>query len=169
MPLLTVRAIETHKAEARPYKLTLDRGLQLRIAPDGVRTLLVRYTVKGSDVERQHRLPQEYGEGPGQMRLVPATTKARYGLTWDDVSTKQDRDFWIAGGELRIIDLETNQIIAERRGYMMDPAQGNQIGGRSPWAFAYDNACPSLPKVTDGRAIRVGHTKKFVLTAVKPK
>jgi len=89
MPLLTVRAIETHKAKARPYKLTLDRGLQLRIAPDGVRTLLVRYTVKGSDVERQYRLPQEYGEGLGQMKLATACAEAariralaRDGVDW---------------------------------------------------------------------------------------
>lgn len=89
MPLLTVRAIETHKATAKPYKLTLDRGLQLRIAPDGVRTLLVRYSVKGSDVERQYRLPQEYGEGPGQMKLATACAEAariralaRDGVDW---------------------------------------------------------------------------------------
>ena len=67
MPLLTVRAIDAQKPRARPYKLTIDRGLQLRIAPDGVRTLLVRYTVKGSEVERQYRLSPEYGEGPGQL------------------------------------------------------------------------------------------------------
>lgn len=89
MPLLTVRAIETHKAKAKPYKLTLDRGLQLRIAPDGVRTLLVRYSVKGSDLERQYRLPQEYGEGPGQMKLATACAEAariralaRDGVDW---------------------------------------------------------------------------------------
>ena len=35
MPLLTVRAIDTQKPKAEPYKLTLDRGLQLRVAPDG--------------------------------------------------------------------------------------------------------------------------------------
>jgi len=89
MPLLTVRAIETHKARAQPYKVTLDRGLQLRIAPDGVRTLLVRYTVKGSELERQYRLPQEYGDGSGQMRLATARAEAariralaRDGLDW---------------------------------------------------------------------------------------
>jgi hypothetical protein len=89
MPLLTVRAIEAQKARAQPYKLTLDRGLQLRIAPDGVRTLLVRFTVKGSDVERQHRLPQEYGEGPGLMKLATACAEAariralaRDGVDW---------------------------------------------------------------------------------------
>ena len=89
MPLLTVRAIEAQKPRARPYKLTLDRGLQLRIAPDGARTLLVRYTVKGSEVERQYRLPQEYGEGPGQIKLAGACAEAariralaRDGVDW---------------------------------------------------------------------------------------
>src|SRR6478735_6665419 len=55
MPLLTVRAVEACRPKAEPYKVTLDRGLQLRIAPDGKRTLLVRYTVKGSKTERQYR------------------------------------------------------------------------------------------------------------------
>ncbi|MBE0548722.1 MAG: integrase family protein [Rubrivivax sp.] len=89
MPLLTVRAIDAHKPRAQAYKLTLDRGLQLRIAPDGARTLLVRYTVKGSEVERQYRLSQEYGEGPGQLKLAAACAEAariralaRDGVDW---------------------------------------------------------------------------------------
>lgn len=77
MPLLTVRAIEAHKPKAQPYKLTLDRGLQLRIAPDGTRTLLVRYTVKGVDAERQYRLAHEYGDGPGEIRLAAACAEAQ--------------------------------------------------------------------------------------------
>lgn len=89
MALLTVKAIEACKPQIRPYKLTLDRGLQLRIAPDGVRTLLVRYTVKGAAQERQYRLPQEYGEGPSQLRLAAARAEAariralaRDGIDW---------------------------------------------------------------------------------------
>ena len=76
MSLLTVKAIDAYKPAIRPYKLTLDRGLQLRIAPDGVRTLLVCYTVKGSDVERQYRRPKEYGDGPSQLRLTSARVEA---------------------------------------------------------------------------------------------
>lgn len=89
MPLLTVRAIEAHRPRPQPYKVTLDRGLQMRIAPDGVRTLLVRYTVKGQDGERQYRLPQEYGDGPGQIKLASACAEAqriralaREGVDW---------------------------------------------------------------------------------------
>lgn len=89
MPLLTVRAIEALKPKSKPYKATLDRGLQLRIAPDGVRTLLVRYIVKGSEDQRQYRLPQIYGDGPGQLRLANACGEAqrirslaRDGIDW---------------------------------------------------------------------------------------
>lgn len=89
MPLLTVRAIEAHRPRPQPYKVTLDRGLQMRIAPDGARTLLVRYTVKGQDGERQYRLPQEYGDGLGQIKLASACAEAqriralaREGVDW---------------------------------------------------------------------------------------
>lgn len=89
MPALTTRAVEAHKPQAKPYKITLDRGVQLRIAPDGLRTVLVRYTVKGTDDERQYTLPQEYGDGPGQIKLADACAEgqriralARAGTDW---------------------------------------------------------------------------------------
>jgi len=89
MPLMTVRAVEAYRPKAEPYKITLDRGLQLRVAPDGKRTLLVRYTVKGSNTERQYRLPQEHGDAPGQLKLSAACaeagrirTLARQGVDW---------------------------------------------------------------------------------------
>lgn len=48
----------------------------------------------------------------------------RYGVTYDDISTREDREYWIAGSSLRVIDLLTNEVMAERIGYMMDPGQG---------------------------------------------
>jgi hypothetical protein len=89
MPGLTVKGIEAHKPAARPYKISVDRGLQMRIAPDGTRTLLVRYTVRGANTERQYRLPRAYGDGLGQIRLAEARAEAvriralaRAGLDW---------------------------------------------------------------------------------------
>src|SRR5678809_685259 len=89
MPLLIVRAVDAYRPKTEPYKVTLDRGLQMRVAPDGTRTLLVRYTVKGSSNERQYRLPQEYGDAPGQIKLAAACaeagrirTLARQGVDW---------------------------------------------------------------------------------------
>jgi hypothetical protein len=63
-------------------------------------------------------------------------------VTYDDISTREERDYWIAGSLLKVIDLQTNEVMAERIGYMMDRGQGNTGGGRSPWLFAADNACP---------------------------
>lgn len=89
MPLLTYRTIEAHKPKAKPYRITIDRGVQLRIAPDGLRTVLVCYTVKGTKGEQQYTLPQEYGDGPGQVKLADACAEgqriralARSGIDW---------------------------------------------------------------------------------------
>ena len=76
----------------------------------------------------------------------------RYGVIWDDISTREDRAHWIAGGSLKVIDLQTNEVLAQRVGYMIDRGQGSQAGGRSPWAYARDSACPVFRASSDGRA-----------------
>ncbi len=86
----------------------------------------------------------------------------RYGVTYDDISTREDREYWIAGGSLKIVDLETNEVIAERIGYMMDRGQGNTSGGRSPWLLAPAHACPSFPTTPGGRPFKLNQTRDFV-------
>jgi hypothetical protein len=67
----------------------------------------------------------------------------RYGVTYDDISTREERDYWIAGSSLRVIDLQTNEVMGERIGYMMDRGQGSNSGGRAPWLLAARYACPA--------------------------
>jgi hypothetical protein len=81
-------------------------------------------------------------------RTSMSTRSARYGITWDDISTQEDRESWIAGSSQKIIDMQTNEVIAERVGYMFDRGLGDTSGGRSPWSFARDNACPPLNEKT---------------------
>lgn len=88
---------------------------------------------------------------------------ARYGITWDDISTREDRELWIAGGSLKVIDLQSNEVIAERIGYMWDRGLGNRGGERQPWSFAQRNACPPFE---DGR--RGAESRKFVQRVLKP-
>lgn len=98
----------------------------------------------------------------------------RYGVTYDDISTLDDREYWIAGSSLKIIDLSTNEVMAERIGYMMDRGQGNSSGGRSPWLFAADHACPSffrnpnLPPNGHGAQAQTRQTQDFVEKVLKP-
>lgn len=89
MPVLSVKAINALKPKARAYKIVIERGLQLRVAPEGSKTFLVRYTVKGCEKERQYTLAQEYGEGSGQIKMADACAEAhriralaRDGVDW---------------------------------------------------------------------------------------
>jgi len=71
---------------------------------------------------------------------------ARYGVTWADISTRDDRTQWVAGGVIQVIDLQTQEVIAERKGFMWDYGMGSRAGGRSPWLFAQRHACPAFPE-----------------------
>lgn len=104
------------------------------------------------------------------MDRVPApSAMPRYGVTFEDISTRLDRENWIAGSSLKVIDLKTNEVIAERIGYMYDWAQGSREGGRSPWLMAADNACPAFGR-SDVKATtsQIGQTVRFVEKVLHP-
>jgi hypothetical protein len=84
---------------------------------------------------------------------------ARYAITWEDVSTPEDRKYWVAGNLLKVIDLQTNEVIAERIGYLIDTGQGSTAGFRDPWGWAqtYAPRCPSIDKRTWDFSIFVLH------------
>lgn len=98
---------------------------------------------------------------------VPATgSTPRYGVTYDDISTREEREYWIAGSSLKVVDLQTNEVIAERIGYMVDWAQGSQAGGSSPWLLATRQACPKF--LGEHSSAQLGQTEQFVEKVIKP-
>ena len=100
----------------------------------------------------------------------------RYGVTYEDISTREERDYWIAGSSLKVIDLQTQEVIAERIGYMVDWAQGSLARQRSPWLLAANNACPSFkrdfpPSMSSSghdSSAQSGQTLRFVQKVLKP-
>lgn len=129
-----------------------------------------RYRYTGR-IEEPWQTNKHYLKGYTQFVLdkKPANgPQPRYGVTYDDISTREDRDYWIAGSSLKVIDLKTNEVMAERIGYMMDRGQGSTAGGRSPWLLAADNACPSFPKAPGGHTYQTDQTHDFVLKVLKP-
>ena len=97
------------------------------------------------------------------LDIVPAPgAMPRYGVTYDDISTREERDYWIAGSSLKVIDLQTNEVMAERIGYMMDRGQGDRNSGRAPWLFAEFHACPGFPKTSSGHPFKGYQTRNFV-------
>lgn len=67
----------------------------------------------------------------------------RYGIAFEDLATPEERTQWIAGSAFRVVDLQTNEVLAERIGYFMDEGMGATGGSRSPWSFASQWSCPS--------------------------
>ena len=89
----------------------------------------------------------QYRLDDGSDRLIVAvldTQPSRYSVTWKDISTEEDRKYWVAGGRLQVIDRRTNELLGERIGYVLESGFGATGGGRVPWLVAQRNACPPI-------------------------
>src|SRR5690349_15565669 len=65
----------------------------------------LRYTLK--DASRPN------GEREKQAIAVPVhELKSRYAISWEDISTAEDRKYWVAGSTLSVFDLRTNELVA---------------------------------------------------------
>lgn len=121
-------------------------------------------------INGEEYLGPEEGSPPRRVILrQPATGEPlRYGIDFEDLTTPEERSQWVAGGAVRIIDLQTKEIVAERIGYMMDRGLGGGAGAdRSPWGFAaLAWSCPNRPpnSIFDSESTRL-----FVLNILKPK
>jgi hypothetical protein len=141
-------------------------------APSG--TARYRYTGR---LEEPWQTDKRYLQG--YVRFVADKTEiaqfsARYGVTFDDISTREERELWIAGSSLKVIDLRTGAVMAERVGYMVDLKQGERAGGRSPWLLAADHACPDFRRNSaaagnmPAAAAQAGQTLDFVQKVLRP-
>jgi hypothetical protein len=110
---------------------------------------------------------------PGKGQILAGehlpTREARFGVEWTDLSTPEDRKHWIAGSRIRILDLHTQEILAERVGFVVDLGLGDKRGGRQPWIFARDNACPEFPKLHGRYPEAWGLTRNFVERVLHPR
>lgn len=59
------------------------------------------------------------GKDPKTMAVLEtADRKSRYGYTWRGIGRPHDRELGIAGGELIVLDWETNEVLAVKRGFL---------------------------------------------------
>jgi hypothetical protein len=64
------------------------------------------------------RIPPDPYDVDHRVESIERVT-ARYGYTWRGIDRLNDRRMGIAGGELAVIDLSTNEILAIRRGFAL--------------------------------------------------
>lgn len=55
--------------------------------------------------------------------------KSRYGYTWREIKRPKDREHAIVGGELIVLDLQTNEILGIRRGFIISGKVPNVKSG----------------------------------------
>lgn len=65
--------------------------------------------------------------------------QSRYGVLWRGIERPRDREFGIAGGEVIVLDLKTNEILAVRRGFVF--ARANPQDGTAYWLSL--RSCPA--------------------------
>jgi hypothetical protein len=106
----------------------------------------------------------EYDPIPKIRKSASPAAKARYAVTYEDLMEPEDRRYWIAGTVLKVIDMQTKEVIAEHKRYLFDTGLGSTNGGRNPWGWAesYVPSCPAS-KGSIGQA-----TRNFVDQILKP-
>lgn len=99
---------------------------------------------------------------PMQVIGIPTLT-ARYGYTWRGIKRVQDRERGIAGGELLIYDLQTKEVMAVRRQFLI--ASHNRRGeGKAMWELAA--SCRQRP--SDGLSTDFTQFAFDVLETIEP-
>lgn len=98
-----------------------------------------------------------------RLKLTPTMEQPLYGVTFEDISSPEDRKHWIAGSSLKVVNTRTGEVLAERVGWMMAPA----LAAGSQWQLAPRSACPAFP-IGNGHPRQFDQTRNFVEKVLKP-
>jgi len=76
----------------------------------------------------------------------PAAVPPRYALDLEYLLDPEDRNYWVAGSVMKIIDQETGEVIARRTSFVVDYGFGHASMGRLPWSHAASRRTQSCPE-----------------------
>lgn len=131
------------------YALEDPYGYVTEGSAGGARELLARHdwysfleegtpqTVGSSSYQRY--VPKYVGNKKTLLIEITAVIKSRYGYLWRGISRPHDRELGIAGGELIILDVQSNEVMAVRRGFIWSGDVRNNLTG--VWWLG-GHACP---------------------------
>jgi len=107
----------------------------------------VESVMPANDGKEQRNVKLYYPKGARDHVEDPVErTVSQFAISWEDISTPEDRRYWVAGSRLRVIDLTDNSTIAERVGYVIESGFGSKSGQRRPWLASrgQNTTCPAL-------------------------
>ena len=74
------------------------------------------------------------------------TLRSHYGFTWRGIARPHDREHGVGGGELIIFDLQTNEVLAVRRGFVLGKSDPNLI---TSFSWPTGKVCPGREAKSD--------------------
>lgn len=127
------------------------------------------------DAKTQMRLRGQLGVHPAGTNLwvkapdlMPVSKSAtRYALDYEDIVDPDDRQLWIAGTKLKIIDKQEGEVIAVMTRYVWEAGFGGGSTGRWPWEHA--NASGRSQTCPYHAGARDDISRKFADTVLVPK
>jgi hypothetical protein len=138
--------------ESLDLKRREPEGLQERIHPSYFSLPLPGVSIAryfGYDGREQKTMQKEYD----------AVRKSSYGYTWRGISRPNDREVGIAGSELIVLDLKTNEVLAVHRGYAQFDIDKNMAGTA---AMQWRKRCPTGPNMGGGTRL------SFIMKVLTP-
>jgi hypothetical protein len=87
-----------------------------------------------------------------------STIRSQYGYTWRGIKRPNDRELGIVGGELIVMDLHSNEVLAMRRGYIRSGDVQNNLTG--VWWLG-GHVCPAYKNAS-------AYTYEFLSKILKP-
>lgn len=119
-----------------------------RMVDEGQKLLFQRHW-KGNPDLSDHPYGREVFFYPAAETIVP-TLKSQYGIVWRGISRPLDREMGIAGGEVLVLDLKTNEILGVHRGFALvgsDPVPFGRYLWGTPLICPRNVAAPSILKM----------------------
>lgn len=113
----------------------------------------------GLESPRRYLRYSGYVQGKSPMTIEEVlTVKSQYGYTWRGVKRLHDRELGIVGGELIVMDLQSNEVLAVRRGYIRSGDVRNNLTG--VWWLG-GHVCPAYKHAN-------AYTYEFLSKVLKP-
>ena len=102
-----------------------------------------------------------------RREVTPDMPLPRYGVIFNDITDRADRErWWIAGSSLRVIDLQTSEVMGERVGYMIASRQySSSLGESYTWRYGRDGC----PYESMSGPSRIHQTEDFIRKVIQPK
>ncbi|MFG6460731.1 hypothetical protein ACG04Q_04040 [Roseateles sp. DXS20W] len=105
-----------------------------------------------------------WGKSPKLIAIASSATQ--YALDYEDIVNPEDRQLWVAGTVLKVVDKQTGEVIAQLTRYIWDSGFGATSTSRRPWEHAgsrRSQICPSIPGAAQDTS------RKFVDAVLIPK